>query len=117
MTDLAEQVAAHMAEHFPDDPEFGGWEVARDTTDRSAVIIWRRDDSTLVTPAVRGQLLTRWLDHLRGAGFDGSARTDHSVFDTLRQPDGYVCWLHITGRRETPTSGGPVASGNYLTRE
>lgn len=116
MTDLAEQVAAHMAAHFPDDPEFGGWEVARDT-DGSAVIIWRSHGTTLTTPAVRGQLLTRWLDHLRTAGFDGSARIDHSVFDTLRQPDGYVCWLHITGRRNPPTSGGPVASGNYLTCE
>ncbi|MFD5491558.1 hypothetical protein ACFWH4_01115 [Streptomyces sp. NPDC127091] len=116
MTDLAEEVAAHMAEHFPDDPEFGGWEVARDS-DRAAVIAWRRHGSTLTTPAVRGQLLARWLDHLRQAGFDGGARTDRSVFDGPQQPDGYACWLHITGRRETPTSGGPVDPETFLTRE
>ncbi|MBL3664467.1 hypothetical protein JL475_00205 [Streptomyces sp. M2CJ-2] len=113
--DLAEQVAAHMTAHFPT-TEFGGWEVARDP-DHAAVIAWRRHGSTLTTPAVRGQLLARWLDHLRGAGFDGTARTDRSVFDGSQQPDGYVCWLHITGRRETPAGGGPVASGNHLTRE
>ncbi|MFF3928197.1 hypothetical protein [Streptomyces hirsutus] len=115
MTDLAEQVAAHMTAHFPAN-EFGGWEVARDT-DGSAVIAWRRHGTTLTTPAVRGQLLTRWLDHLRTAGFDGAAHTDHSVFDTTRHPDGYVCWLHITSRRETPTSGGPVDPETFLTLE
>lgn len=96
---LPEAVAAHMTAHHPHATEIGGWTVARDTTDGSAVLAWARQGSTLVTPAVRGQILTRWLDHLHAAGFTGEARTDHSVFDTDRQPDGYTCWLHITGWR------------------
>lgn len=108
MTDLAEEVAAHMTAHFPDDPQFGGWEVARDTADGSAVVVWRSHGTTLTTPAVRGQLLARWLDHLRGAGFVGVAHTDHSVFDTARQPDGYACWLHITSRTALPSPATPA---------
>jgi hypothetical protein len=102
--DLAEHVAAHMTTHFPDSTEVGGWAVARDLADGSAAVIWRPDGSTLTTPAVRGQLLTSWLEHLRCAGFVGEALTDRSVFSGPQPPDGYVCWLHITGQSSRPAS-------------
>lgn len=98
-TDLADQVAAHMTDHVPDDPDFGGWIVARNTTDHTAAIAWRRGTATLTTPAIRGQMLTRWLGGLHAAGFIGEARTDRSVFADAREPDGYACWLHITDRQ------------------
>jgi hypothetical protein len=102
---LAEQVATHMTHHFPTDTHLGGWEVARDTTDHTAVVIWHPHGTRLTTPAIRGQLLTRWLDHLQTiGGFTGQPRTDRSIFTDHQQPDGYACWLHITGRHEQPAT-------------
>lgn len=96
-TGLAEQVSAHMTSTFPIADLYGGWTVATDTRDGSAVVVWQPGDEP-AQPGVRGMLLYRWLCSLRDAGFTGEARTDMAVFGRPDEesPDRIARWLHIT---------------------
>jgi hypothetical protein len=95
--DVAVLVSDHMTKHFPEDGYAGGWTVARDRRDGTAVVVWRRADEP-VQPQVRGMALYRWLCSLRDAGFTGEARTDMEVFGRPegQSQDGIARWLHVT---------------------
>lgn len=94
---LAQRVSDHMTTVFPEVVAAGGWTVAADTRDGSAVVVWRPGDEP-VQPRVRGMLLYRWLCSLRAAGFTAEALVDMSVFGRpVDSPDGVARWLHVTG--------------------
>ncbi|WP_432041448.1 hypothetical protein [Streptomyces cadmiisoli] len=98
MSDLAEQLSSHMQTHHPDGADAGGWTVARDDRDGTAVLVWRPASSLLTLPQVRGMQLYRWLHSLRDAGFEAQPRTDMEVFGRPDEEseDGIARWLHIT---------------------
>lgn len=108
-TGLAEQADAHMQTIHPEATAVGGWTVARDNRDGSAVVVWRTGLEP-VQPGVRGGVLYRWLVSLRGAGFTGVARTDMEVFGRPGEesPDGFARWLHVTGWSEPGTAASTV---------
>jgi hypothetical protein len=92
-----------MAATFPDTVPAGGWTVAADTRDGSAVVVWRQEEP--VQPQVRGMLLYRWLCSLRDAGFAAEARVDMTVFGRpMDSPDGIARWLHVTAWSEPPAT-------------
>lgn len=99
--DLADQVTAHMQTIQPDTAPTGGWTVARDTRDATAVVVWRPGDEP-VQPQVRGMVLYRWLCGLRDAGFEAQARTDMAVFGRPNEEsrDRIARWLHVTSWSE-----------------
>jgi hypothetical protein len=97
---LAQRVSDHMTAHFPTADLHGAWNVACDTRDGSAVVVWRPGDEP-AQPQVRGMLLYRWLCSLRDAGFTGEARVDMTVFGRpVDSPDGIARWLHVTAWSE-----------------
>jgi hypothetical protein len=108
--DLARRLATHMETHVPDTEYAGGWTVARDQRDNTAVVVWRGDEP--VQPQVRGMTLYRWLCSLRLAGFTAEARTDMAVFGRPgdQSPDGIAHWLHVTGwSAPAPVAAEPLA--------
>lgn len=96
--DIPGQVDAHMKEHFPYDEAAGGWETARDYRDNTAVVVWRRNGTTLPGGS-RGILLYRWHLSLENAGFICEGRTDMEVFGRPdeQSEDGRAMWIHVTG--------------------
>jgi hypothetical protein len=100
---LAERVSAHM-ETWPGN-EFGGWIVAEDHRDGSAVVVWRQADWG---GNVRGNMLYRWLGSLRDAGFTAEARLD---MEALGRPDemaDIAHWLHVTAYTAPPCASAVV---------
>jgi hypothetical protein len=94
---LAERTGAHMTRCFPGALPVGGWTVARDTRDGTAVVVWRSGGEP-VQPLVRGMVLYRWLCSLRDAGFAAEASTDMDVFGRPEQesPDRVARYLRVT---------------------
>lgn len=99
--ELGDRVSTHMTSAFPSTPDTGGWTVARDQQDGTAVVVWVKGMEP-VQPQVRGMVLYRWLRSLRAAGFDAQARTDMAVFGRPDEesPDRIARWLHVTGWSE-----------------
>jgi hypothetical protein len=97
---LAHRVSRHMTTVFPEVVTAGGWTVAADTRDGTAVVVWQPGTEPM-QPQVRGMLLYRWLCSLRAAGFTAEARVDMTPFGRLvDSPDGIARWLHVTSWSE-----------------
>lgn len=98
MTALASRVADVMTRIHPETQDcIGGWTVAEDHRDGTAVVVWRQGDGTW--PAtLRGTVMWRWLWALRGDGFTVEPRLDMEVFGRPDEesPDGRARWLHVT---------------------
>lgn len=98
MSDLAYRVAEVMTRIHPETRDvIGGWTVAEDHRDGTAVVVWQQGDGTW--PAtLRGTVMWRWLWALRGAGFTVEPRLDMEVFGRPDEesPDGRARWLHVT---------------------
>lgn len=92
--DLAERVSAHMLATFPESP-CGGWEVARDTRDNTAAVVWRAREMFGGMQGVRGTMLYRWLCSLRDAGFTAQPRLDEA-FGRPDETSAIAHWLHVT---------------------
>jgi hypothetical protein len=86
-----------MTSRFPGTLPVGGWTVARDTRDGTAVVVWRSGGEP-VQPRVRGMLLYRWLTSLRASGFAADASLDMDVFGRPEQesPDRVARYLRVT---------------------
>ena len=100
VTDLPDQVDAHMQTHFPDDVEAGGWICARDYRDNTAVVVWRSSGNAELLPGgARAVVIAQWHMSLQNAGFISEPRTDMEVFGRPdeQSDDGRARWLHITG--------------------
>lgn len=91
---LTARVAAHM-EQFADS-ECGGWLVAEDHRDGTAVVVWQAREMFGGMPGIGGTMLWRWMWSLRGAGFAAVPRTDLEVFGRPDEESEYARWLHIT---------------------
>lgn len=106
---LAERTGAHMTRCFPGTLPVGGWTVARDTRDGTAVVVWRSGGEP-VQPLVRGMLLYRWLCSLRDAGFAAEAATDMDVFGRPEQesPDRVARYLRVTAWSSAATAAAAV---------
>jgi hypothetical protein len=103
-----------MKTRFPDDEESGGWTVARDSRDNTAVVVWRAASDLLTMPQIRGFQLGRWLDSLRDAGFAAEPRTDMEVFGRPdeQSADGRARWLHVSNWVEPKAR--PESLGNRI---
>lgn len=97
---LAEKVSDHMQNLFSDDHDAGGWIVAEDHRDGTAVVVWQPGNTEALLPGgARAILIYRWHVSLQNAGFASNPRTDMEVFGRPdeQSDDGRARWLHITG--------------------
>jgi hypothetical protein len=101
---LAQRVSDHMSSRFPGTLPTGGWKTAHDTTDGTAVVVWKSGGEP-VQPLVRGMVLYRWLCSLRDAGFAADACTDMAPFGRPAEesPDRVARYLRVTAWSE-PTA-------------
>lgn len=93
---LAQAAAAHMDTNFPD-TYYGGWTVAEDERDGTAVVVWRQREYG-GEQGLRGRMLYRWLESLRAAGFTVEPRLDLEVFGRPDEQSEIAHWLHVTAR-------------------
>lgn len=94
-TTLTQRAATHMNAISPN-PACGGWVVAEDHRDGTAVVVYRTDPGW-PQAGVRGTTLYRWLCALRDAGFTAEARLDLEVFGKPDEQSEIAHWLHTTG--------------------
>jgi hypothetical protein len=86
-----------MKTRFPGTLPVGGWIVARDSGDGTAVVVWKPGGEP-VQPMVRGLVLYRWLISLRAGGFSADASLDMAPFGRPEQesPDQVARYLRVT---------------------
>jgi hypothetical protein len=86
-----------MKTRFPGTLPVGGWIVARDSGDGTAVVVWKSGGEP-VQPMVRGLVLYRWLISLRAGGFSADASLDMAPFGRPEQesPDQVARYLRVT---------------------